>query len=692
MDSGVKNVSVLSHKLSMGPSEFQQFIDYYNEFEKHYLESSYCGHEETTECYMTFGVTGGGKSTTIARLLSNMKPSDFAKTLDSGRETNDQLVNINDVFISGAPMPTTVIPRVFTVSNGGLNGGPLHLCDMPGLRDTDAFKQMVTDVLYKCCLTRFKKTRYLIVVNVSRYNKRPKDIRLLLADHHYLLSKMFGPENYMKAINNFYFVFTHPDDRPIDNFYFGDLIKEALTFLRHYGDAPTPEELRFLSRISRRNITVNVNEDDNKTLLRNLQNLIKQDDQDSAGRSIPSAKHILSLKAGEDKLIQQCEYWLHEQLTLAEGERRKISEAERNFTENCGKWESNMDSSLQTDLEHHKGLGALREEQAKGQQRLDSFKSNIDTINTNKQILLDKLSINRRVLTIFDEDLSIADYITYHCELSREVPPAFVFGQPRYRLDMHAVLPTVDGHPGQWVALILQADRADAILTEDGLYLPPSLSSFERLRGDGVFFNSRNAYNPHNFVTKLIGNVFIMSVELDVKFHLYLFSSRKFATLPQHIKLRQDFEQPIEKFKEAIQECEKNHARRTKQNDQDLQRKIELKDEILAMITRCEASRTELKLRREEVGKQCQQIRAVLADIETSVKEMQTTKIKQVEEIGRILVANRIVASLTDLLQQFRMYNERSIADIVTLKGRVSAFEDKIAAKIEARKSMAILS
>jgi hypothetical protein len=74
--------------------DFRQFIAYYNDFESYYKKSKYKGNEATSECFMTFGVTGAGKSTTIARLLSAMTLDEFCKALASGHGASGVYVKI----------------------------------------------------------------------------------------------------------------------------------------------------------------------------------------------------------------------------------------------------------------------------------------------------------------------------------------------------------------------------------------------------------------------------------------------------------------------------------------------------------------------------------------------------------------------------------------------------------------------
>jgi len=429
---------------------------------------------------------------------------------------------------------------------------------------------------------------------------------------------------------------------------------------------------------------VDLNRDDNRTLLAKLQNLMKQEDQNIASRFLSTSNHILRLQAGEDKLIQQCELWVHVQIKAAENEKRKFVEQETNFTAKESAWEAqHVDPALRADQDLEKELMDLSQEQTNTQGRVDKFQADVKSMEETRQKLTDRLEINKRVLYIFDNELLPSDMVIYRCDMSREATG--LLRTPYHRLDLQAVLPSAGGRVESWVALILRADRADEILTRFSLYLPKSLEDFDNVEGDGVLHNSRNGYNPHNLVVKMIGCVLTTTIELSFKFNVYLYSSRKFDSMTPHKMLREEFSRPIEKDGNEIQECNKKIQKRGEENNKDGQRLVVLAEQIPAMKQRVERSRTLLEAKKRDVSQFCQHFFAALAIIEGALESLEKEKIKEVLEISKILEINKIAANLTSVLHQFHYVNGDALTRTIGLRDRVKAFEAKICAKIDSR-------
>lgn len=89
--------------------------------------------------------------------------------------------------------------------------GELDVYDVPGFKDTNPNKEIVINILHKCLLTRLKKAKFLVVVNVR--DLFDEKLTKLIDDYHNKLKELFGEENYEMFVKSIHFILTQ-NDRP----------------------------------------------------------------------------------------------------------------------------------------------------------------------------------------------------------------------------------------------------------------------------------------------------------------------------------------------------------------------------------------------------------------------------------------------------------------------------------------------
>jgi hypothetical protein len=163
------------------------------------FEENFDGDRADEISIICFGITGAGKSTFLARLLSDLSPTNFMREIKSENDFSE----IMGIKIGHKAPSTTLVPRRYDV-------GGMGVFDVPGFKDLDGNKQVVINILHKCLLNKVRSAKFLAVLDV-RILFNAKRFSILIDDYHNKMKELFGPENYLAAIENIHFFLTHND-------------------------------------------------------------------------------------------------------------------------------------------------------------------------------------------------------------------------------------------------------------------------------------------------------------------------------------------------------------------------------------------------------------------------------------------------------------------------------------------------
>lgn len=214
---------------------------------------------------------------------------------------NKKFCTIDSVTIGHRKISQTVIPKVYTVKSG--HEGRLHFCDMPGFNETDSEKKISIDVLQKCFLTRVHNAKFLVVADINTL----KEAKMTTLMSHYdePLSQLLG-RKYEDGIDHLYFILTK--NSPVgDPNRMTEADVERLAFQGAKDFHKTQRTgTQFLYRLSDRFIIVDMEQDNNVTLLNKIQVMIEQDEAEKQNRSAITSFVIDKLQDGEGKLHMKC--------------------------------------------------------------------------------------------------------------------------------------------------------------------------------------------------------------------------------------------------------------------------------------------------------------------------------------------------------------------------------------------------
>jgi len=222
---------------------------------------------EKYETFILFGVSGSGKSSFVARLLSDLSPGQYFADVVERDITKKTTILVNGILIGKQMAATTVIPFPHNVSN-------FIIIDAPGFKDTNPNKNIIINIFHKCLLNKIKKCKYFIIVNI---NVLIEDGKNLASDYHKIFQNLFGSE-YEKIINNLFFIFTHCDRMNILNRE-GNI--ESVINKRMIESMKLKDQMlvQFMSRMGENYMFFDYTTDDNNSLLKKINNLKQQNNQ-----------------------------------------------------------------------------------------------------------------------------------------------------------------------------------------------------------------------------------------------------------------------------------------------------------------------------------------------------------------------------------------------------------------------------
>jgi len=214
-------------------------------------------------CMTLFGIPGVGKSTFLARLLSNLSAEDFYNEIIK-RSSDKEMIKVENVDIGRSGTSVTMIPRLYVINE-------ILIYDAPGFKDSDVNKNIVINILHKCLLNHIIKNKFIVVIRLELLN----DIRMnnLISDYYRSFQLLFG-ENYKSCIDNIYFVITHIDQSIINIKDLKEVISERMISAI---DLEEQHLAYFIKRLTKFHIIVDYEKDDQEKLVLKLSKMISDD-------------------------------------------------------------------------------------------------------------------------------------------------------------------------------------------------------------------------------------------------------------------------------------------------------------------------------------------------------------------------------------------------------------------------------
>lgn len=233
----------MSLEKECSPRLFQLFFDCYEEFDAKFPKGG------CSNTIISFGVSGCGKSTFLARLRDNRSPDAFYNGLPKDTER----VKTEGIEIGAGLGSTTLVPALYDV-------GEMKIFDVPGFKDTDYDKEIVINILHKCLLTRVQEAKFLVIINVNDIlSDEQEKFDRIITDYHNKLKELFGSANYEGFIETVHFVFTKNDGGKYSedeiNAKLNKIILQAVSKIKNEGLLP------FLGRMVEKHLTVDYTSD-----------------------------------------------------------------------------------------------------------------------------------------------------------------------------------------------------------------------------------------------------------------------------------------------------------------------------------------------------------------------------------------------------------------------------------------------
>jgi GTPase SAR1 family protein len=181
----------------MSGSLFDLFTSCYQKFDE-----GFCYDTVHETSIILFGISGAGKSTFMARLLSSMSPENFCKEVQA-EDGVKPFSDISGIRIGHEAPSMTLVPHRYEVSKMGVY-------DVPGFKDGDENRQVVINILHKCLLNLVTSAKFLVVLDMRNLFDE-NAMTVIIDDYHNKLRELFGEENYSTYLGNVHFILTHND-------------------------------------------------------------------------------------------------------------------------------------------------------------------------------------------------------------------------------------------------------------------------------------------------------------------------------------------------------------------------------------------------------------------------------------------------------------------------------------------------
>lgn len=622
----------------------------------------HCAYHPKKFTYLTIPQT-----TTIARAVSNMDPTAF---YDRISKEADEHCTIEGLTIGHTAVSTTVVPKVYHVND-------FHICDMPGFSETNPQKRISIDILQKCFLTKVQTATFLVVVDMHAILQTK--LETLMQQYDVALSNLLG-DQYQSTIDHLYFVITKNQQlRKTQADVRNTLGAAALDLL---GDNPVGA--RLLVRLSKHNVIVDLQKDNNVTLMRKIKHMVEKDEALSRTLHRRIDWKIEKLKAGENRLNRLC--------------LRNIEALTRQKAGLKAKLEQQRDVAAKTKAELAKETAAVceaRNLEAQSYQEvsyeMEGVTKELDLHDPTKQQLLtaikdteDLLEVHRRQSALFAKHFIEGDFIYFRCDVSKRVDRRM--GQkPEYRIALTADV-TSDNSKDR-VVLVMEHEEHDDTLKEfinrEGSLFPKHLDDIRNIELASVLYNSHNLINRCN--AQLIemdqqNGTGIVSLEIrrNTPFKVYIYSCRPFKELHFFEDFKTHFDEDLVQdearivhLKQKLKSLEQKRVFLVKKQKELREKQAISKDAVEQLKNQ---AKMKLRLHREV----CKKVQVSTQSIELELQKIkENDKILRIAEINEIFRANNIESALGTRLGAFQADFGPIEKVIAEVSGFIRRFEEE---------------
>ena len=417
---------------------------------------------------------------------------------------------------------------------------------MPGFAETDPQKKITIDILQKCFLTRVPHSIFLVVADINSIDANK--CATLMQHYHTPLSDMLG-EQYVPSLAHLYFVLTKNNVHQYESV---DVSNKLTDICLKILDE-NPKGARFLKRMAKRHVIVDLEQDDNNTLLNKITDMIQSDKtaQESTGRV--AQWKIEKLAAGENNLnILCCRH-----VAKMEEERAKLANELDEIVADV----KSKQSMLQQEIDkirdtNHKALlrkKELDEALAKLQERVDGYEAKRASLVRRRKEVEEMIEVHKKQIAGFSKYFESSQFVQYRCDVSPDLKKSMVRAQG-YKISLRADMNMVPN--SAHLVLVMDAGAADEAIKSwigNGTMIPDNLAQLENIHNESVLFNSKTQANLCK--AKVSAEHGIMSITVEKwskQFKVYIYSSRQFSEMTFFENFRETLVNDVEKDKKMI--------------------------------------------------------------------------------------------------------------------------------------------
>eukprot|EP00038_Savillea_parva_P011867 m.200664 g.200664 ORF g.200664 m.200664 type:complete len:707 (-) comp21132_c0_seq1:188-2308(-) len=639
---------------------FLLFKECYERFDERFDTS------QADEAIIIFGVSGAGKSTFLARLKDQASPEQFQKKLNHDEEK----IKIADIEIGRTVHSTTLVPEMFRI-------GDLGIYDVPGFRDSDEKRQIVISILHKILLTRVKKAKFLVILDVREMFA--DKIGTVVDDYHNKLKELFGEENYPAFVKNLQFVLTNNDNGGYSakevEYQIKDKILETV-------DIENTQLAQFLMRMQKNHLLVDYRVHDGKQLLTELTAMFRKQVEDgNLGVPIPEISND-KINLHENKLnnycVNACIDMIDELERLQEKNRDDHTLAQTGVQRVANK----LQEARQVVADLERDIRTTEEETDRLHHEIEVNKSRVATNAVGIEKANRDIVNYQEGVDFFKEELSKIQNVSLRADIARDVGPSLA----SYKYVFRSIVGMEMEDFSNSLILVVSAEPQDMTLrgyiNNNGSLLPrEDLAGLESCNLEIVWYNNRNHVSVEQYLpvadVKYNNKDKVLNVRFESakRFKVLIYTAVNFDKTPASTKLSHHYSEKLNLAKDelkrltdeietstmlidAAQQRIESNANKVREDKQLLEhRKVDM-ESTLASLERQVANATDaIDSAREKV------------DSKTIGGSSTVTLI---QEVGDIFAKNHLKTKLTGRLQTHQERVDAILSDLATYQREIS--------------------